>query len=40
MSIGLTTLDDFLNEEGVREEVTLRAVNSVIAFEIQQAMTD
>ena len=40
MSISLTTLDDFLDEEGIREEVTLRAVKSVIALQLQQAMAD
>jgi hypothetical protein len=34
------TLDDFLDEEGIREEVTLRAVKSVIALQLQQAMKD
>ena len=34
----LATLDDFLDEDGVREEVTLRAVKSVIALQLQQAM--
>lgn len=32
------TLDDFLDEDGVREEVTLRAVKSVTALQLQQAM--
>ncbi|WP_082385199.1 helix-turn-helix transcriptional regulator [Brevundimonas sp. AAP58] len=36
----LATLDDFLDEEGIREEVTLRAVKSVIALQLQQAMKD
>lgn len=36
----LDTLDDFLDEEGIREEVTLRAVKSVIALQLQQAMAD
>lgn len=35
---GFSTLDDFLDEEGIREEVTLRAVKSVIALQLQQAM--
>ena len=35
-----STLDDFLDEEGIREEVTLRAVKSVIALQLQQAMAD
>ena len=34
----LSTLDDFLNDEGIREEVTLRAVKSVIALQLQHAM--
>ena len=36
----LSTLDGFLDEEGIREEVTLRAVKSVIALQLQQAMAD
>jgi hypothetical protein len=35
---GFSTLDDFLDEEGIRGEVTLRAVKSVIALQLQQAM--
>jgi hypothetical protein len=35
-----STLDDFLDEEGIREAVTLRAVKSVIALQLQQAMAD
>jgi antitoxin HicB len=34
----LATLDDFLDEEGIREAVTLRAVKSVIARQLRQAM--
>jgi len=34
----LATLDDFLDEEGIREAVTLRAVKSVIALQLRQAM--
>ena len=34
----LETLDDFLNEDGIREEVSLRAIKSVIALQLQQAM--
>jgi len=34
------TLDDFLDEEGIREEVTLRAIKSVIALQLRQAMTE
>ena len=37
---GLTSLDDFLDEEGIREEVTARAIKRVIALQLQQAMTD
>lgn len=36
----LSTLDDFLEEEGIREEVTLRAVKSVIAMQLRQAMAE
>lgn len=36
----LDTLDDFLDEEGIREEVTLRAVKSVIALQLRQAMAE
>ena len=32
----LPTLDEFLDEDGIREEVTLRAINSVIALQLQQ----
>ncbi len=34
------TLDDFLDEEGVREEVTARAIKRVIALQLQEAMRD
>lgn len=34
----LATLDDFLDEHDIREEVPLRAVKSVIALQLQQAM--
>lgn len=37
---GLDTLDDFLDEDGIREEVTLRAIKSVIALQLRQAMTE
>ena len=37
---GLKTLDDFLDEEGIREEVTARAVKRVIALQLQQAMEE
>ena len=36
--VGLTSLDDFLDEEGIREEVTARAVKRVIALQLQEAM--
>ena len=36
----LDTLDAFLDEEGIREEVTLRAVKSVIALQLRQAMAE
>jgi antitoxin HicB len=34
-----TTLDDFLDEEGINEQATTIAVKRVIAWQIQQAMT-
>lgn len=37
---GLTSLDDFLEEEGIREEVTARAIKRVIALQLQQAMEE
>ncbi|HEV7659402.1 MAG TPA: helix-turn-helix transcriptional regulator [Allosphingosinicella sp.] len=37
---GLTSLDEFLDEEGTREEVTARAIKRVIALQLQQAMVD
>jgi len=37
---GLTSLDDFLDEEGIREEVTARAIKRVIALQLQQAMAE
>jgi DNA-binding Xre family transcriptional regulator len=37
---GFTTLDEFLDEEGIREEVTARAIKRVIALQLQQAMTE
>jgi predicted XRE-type DNA-binding protein len=37
---GLTSLDGFLDEEGIREEVTARAIKRVIALQLQQAMED
>ena len=36
----LTSLDDFLDDEGIREEVTARAVKRVIALQLQQAMVE
>lgn len=35
---GFTSLDDFLDEEGVREEVTAAAIKRVIALELRDAM--
>ena len=32
----LSTLDAFLDEDGIREEVTLRAAKSVITLQLQQ----
>lgn len=37
---GLNSLDDFLDEEGIREEVTARAIKRVIALQLQQAMAE
>ncbi|KPH79543.1 MULTISPECIES: helix-turn-helix transcriptional regulator [Bosea] len=34
------TLDDFLNEEGINDQVTSAAVKRVIAWQLQQAMRD
>ena len=34
------TLDDFLDEDGIREEVTLRAIKRIIALQLRQAMKD
>lgn len=36
----LTSLDDFLDEEGIREEVTLRAVKSIVAMQLREAMRE
>ena len=36
----LESLDDFLREEGIAEEVTARAVKRVIALQLQEAMKD
>ena len=35
-----STLDDFLEEEGVRAEFEVRAVKEMIAWQIKQAMTE
>jgi len=35
----LESLDDFLREEGIVEEVTARAIKRVIALQLQEAMT-
>lgn len=35
-----TTLDDFLREEGVYEEVNARAIKRVIALQLQEAMRE
>jgi len=34
----LSSLDDFLHEEGIAEEVTARAVKRVIALQLREAM--
>jgi hypothetical protein len=36
----LSSLEDFLNEEGLLEEVTARAIKRVIALELRRAMKD
>ncbi|MFO1014514.1 MAG: helix-turn-helix domain-containing protein [Caulobacteraceae bacterium] len=36
----LSSLDDFLAEEGILTEVTLRAAKRVIALQLQRAMAD
>lgn len=36
----LDTLDDFLDEDGIREEVTLRAIKRVVALQLRQAMVE
>jgi DNA-binding Xre family transcriptional regulator len=33
---GLTTLDEFLDEEGINEEVTFNAVKRVIALQLEE----
>ncbi len=35
-----TSLDEFLDEEGIREEVTARAIKRVIALQLQEAMAE
>jgi len=37
---GFTSLGEFLDEEGIREEVTARAIKRVIALQLQQAMVE
>ena len=37
---GWTSLDEFLDEEGIREEVAARAIKRFIALQLQQAMVD
>jgi predicted XRE-type DNA-binding protein len=37
---GWVSLDEFLDEEGIREEVTARAIKRVIALQLQQAMEE
>jgi DNA-binding Xre family transcriptional regulator len=39
-SAELTSLNSFLDEEGIREEVTLHAVKRVLAMQLEQAMQD
>ena len=34
-----STFDDFLEEEGIREEVEIVAIKRVLAYELEQAMT-
>lgn len=36
----LTSLNSFLDEEGIREEVTLHAVKRVLAMQLEQAMQE
>jgi antitoxin HicB len=36
----LESLDDFLREEGIAEEVTARAIKRVIALQLQEAMKE
>jgi len=35
-----TSLEDFLKEEGIYEEVTARAIKRVLAWQIEKAMKD
>ncbi len=35
----LTSLDDFLEEQGIREEVTAAAIKRVIALKLREAMS-
>jgi antitoxin HicB len=35
-----TTLDSFLEEEGIREEVTIAATKRVVAMQLEMAMRD
>jgi len=35
---GFTSLDSFLDEDGIREEVTATAIKRVIALELREAM--
>lgn len=37
---GWTSLDEFLDEEGIREEVTAHAIKRVIALQLQEAMRE
>ncbi len=37
---GFTTLDSFLDEEGIREEVTIAATKRVVAMQLELAMRD
>ncbi len=37
---GLKTLDQFLDEEGINQEVSLRAIKRVIALQLEKEMLD
>ena len=37
---GFTTLDSFLDEEGIREDVTIAATKRVVAMQLELAMRD